>query len=177
MSLWDVWGVTVTLLESRSGTIARFALAASLLLLLTTAWYLGNQSTTRLGLWSYAIWKTSAAEVLIGSGPNTFSYNPARVETSFEEGEMVIPWVHNLFLESYSEQGLLGLVGILAMTIIPISRAIKTEDQAMRALIFASALTFCLLALVEITLTRRFYFAYLALLYGLSCSPAMRRKI
>jgi O-antigen ligase len=151
------------------------ALAAVLFLLASGAFYLGNQSTTRLGLWSYAVSQHTAAEVLVGTGPNTFNYDPTVVETPFEEEGRMIPWAHNLFLESYTEQGLFGLVGILAISVIPVMRAIRIEHPALRGFLFASALTFFLLGLLEITLTRRFYFAYLALIYGLSCSPALRR--
>lgn len=161
----------------RSGHLALrgIALAAVLILLASGAFYLGNQSTTRLGLWSYAVSQHSAAEVWVGTGPNTFSYDPTAVETPFEEEGRTIPWTHNLFLESYTEQGLFGLVGILAISVIPVMRAIRIENPALRSFLFASALTFFLLGLLEITLTRRFYFAYLALIYGLSCSPALRR--
>jgi len=141
----------------------------ALLLLSATAWYLGNQSTTRLSLWSTAVTAHSAApEVLFGNGPNTFFFNPATIESNFDKGNMVIPWVHNLYLEAYHDQGLFGLVGILALTIIPLARAVKIEDRSVRAMLVASVITFCLLALFEITLTRRFYFAFLAILYGLS---------
>jgi O-antigen ligase len=146
-----------------------------MLLLIPVCWLLGNQSTTRIGLWSYAITNHSPAGVLVGSGPNTFNYDPAMIASPVENGARMIPWVHNLFLEAWTEQGLLGLVGILAVTIIPLVRSARMENRAMRAFIFASASTFCLLGLLELTLTRRFYFAYLALIYGLSCSPALRR--
>lgn len=153
-----------------------FLVVAMLLLMAPAAWYLGNQSTTRLGLWSHAMANSSAAEILVGSGPNTFNYDPALIASPIENGQRIIPWAHNLFLESYSEQGLLGLMGILAITIIPVIRSARLEDQAMRAFMFASVLTFVLLGMLEITLTRRFYFAYLALMYGLTCSPALRRS-
>ena len=44
----------------------------------------------------------------------------------------------------------------------------RIEDRSVRAMLGASMVTFCLLALFEITLTRRFYFAFLAIMYGLS---------
>ena len=140
-----------------------------LLLLSASAWYLGNQSTTRLSLWLMASTAhTSVPEVLFGSGPNTFLYNPFIVDSAFDKGNLIIPWVHNLYLEAYHDQGLFGLIGILALTIIPLARALKIEDRSVRAMLVASMITFCLLALFEITLTRRFYFAFLAIMYGLS---------
>jgi hypothetical protein len=140
-----------------------------LLLLSASAWYLGNQSTTRLSLWSLASTAhTTTSEVLFGAGPNTFLYNPTAIESVFDKGNLVIPWVHNLYLEAYYDQGLFGLMGILALTIIPLTRAIRIEDRSVRAMLVASMITFCLLALFEITLTRRFYFAFLAIMYGLS---------
>ena len=139
-----------------------------LLLLSTSAWYLGNQSTTRLSLWSVASTAhTTTSEVLFGAGPNTFLYNPTAIESEFDKGNLVIPWVHNLYLEAYYDQGLFGLIGILALTIIPLTRAMRIEDRSVRAMLMASMITFCLLALFEITLTRRFYFAFLAIMYGL----------
>ena len=74
----------------------------------------------------------------------------------------------NLYLEAYYDQGLLGLMGILTLTIIPLIRAMRIEDRFLRAMLMASMITFCFLALFEITLTRRFYFAFLAIMYGLS---------
>jgi O-antigen ligase len=133
------------------------------------AWFLGNQSTTRLSLWSEASTAhTTVPEVLFGSGPNTFLYNPFTVESGFDKGELVIPWVHNLYLEAYFDEGMLGLFAILALTVIPLLRAFRIKDKSARALILTSTVTFFLVALFEITLTRRFYFAFLALLYGLS---------
>lgn len=140
-----------------------------LLLLSVSTWYMGNQSTTRLSLWSVASTAhTTTSEVLFGAGPNTFLYNPTAIESEFDKGDLVIPWVHNLYLEAYYDQGLFGLMGILALTIIPLIRAMRIEDRFMRAMLMASMITFCFLALFEITLTRRFYFAFLAIMYGLS---------
>ena len=110
----------------------------------------------------------------MGSGPNTFMYDPARIDDPVEDGARVIPWVHNLYIEAYSEQGLAGLAGIILITLVPIFRTSRIEDRRMRALVFASSVTFCLLGLIEITLTRRFCFAYLAIMYGLSCSSVVR---
>jgi O-antigen ligase len=106
--------------------------------------------------------------VLFGAGPNTFLYNPTAIESEFDKGNLVIPWVHNLYLEAYYDQGMFGLMGILALTIIPLIRAMRIEERSVRAMLVASMVTFCLLALFEITLTRRFYFAFLAIMYGLS---------
>lgn len=139
-----------------------------LLLLSASAWYLGNQSTTRLSLWSVASTAhTTTSEVLFGAGPNTFLYNPAVIDSEFDKGDFVIPWVHNLYLEAYYDQGLFGLTGILILTFIPLIRAMRIEDSAVRAMLMASMITFCVLALFEVTLTRRFYFAFLAIMYGL----------
>lgn len=144
-----------------------------LLLLSTAAWYLGNQSTTRLSLWSVAATAhTTTTEVLFGAGPNTFLYNPVAIESDFDKGDLIIPWVHNLYLEAYYDQGLFGLIGILALTTIPLIRALRIKDRSVRAMLMASIITFGLLALFEITLTRRFYFAFLAIMYGLSIAHA-----
>jgi hypothetical protein len=140
-----------------------------LLLLSTSAWYLGNQSTTRLSVWAVAATAhTTTSEVLFGAGPNTFLYNPVAIESDFDKGDLIIPWVHNLYLEAYYDQGLFGLIGILALTIIPLARALRIKDRSVRAMLVASIISFGLLALFEITLTRRFYFAFLAIMYGLS---------
>lgn len=140
-----------------------------LLALCISAWYLGNQSTTRLSLWSVASTAhTSIPEVFLGAGPNTFLYNPNAIESEFDRGDLIIPWVHNMYLEAYYDQGLFGLMGLLALTIIPLVRAMKIQDRAISAVLIASIITFCLVALIEITLTRRFYFAFLAVMYGLS---------
>lgn len=154
------------------------SIIALLLLLSTSAWYLGNQSTTRLSLWSVAstAHKTTS-EVLFGAGPNTFLYNPTAIESEFDKGDLVIPWVHNLYLEAYYDQGLFGLIGILALTMIPLTRAMRVKDRSVRAMLTASMITFCLLALFEITLTRRFYFAFLAIMYGLCRAQTKEAKL
>ena len=149
--------------------------AALMLTIVLAAWALGNQSTTRLGLWSHAVAGRGPAEILIGTGPNTFHYDPATAVTPFDEEPRQIPWTHNLYLEAYAEQGLLGLVAVLSISIIPIRRALAITDLPMRVFLFSCAATFFLLGLLEITLTRRFYLAFLVLVYGLSCAPALRR--
>lgn len=150
--------------------LALFTCTFGLLLSLgAVAWYLGNQSTTRLSLWSEASTAhTTVPEVLFGAGPNTFLYNPFTAESGFDKGDLVIPWAHNLYLEAYFDEGLFGLLAILALTVIPVLRAFRIKDNRARALILTSMVTFFLVALFEVTLTRRFYFAFLALLYGLS---------
>ena len=80
-----------------------------------------------------------------------------------------------LYLEAYYDQGLFGLVGILALTVIPVTRAVKIGDRAVRTLLLASMITFCLLALFEITLTRRFYLAFLVVMYGLARAQSEAR--
>lgn len=138
--------------------------------LIVLAWALGNQSTTRLGIWSEAVARADTVKaVLVGSGPNTFEYDPLLAEHTFDKEARTVPWAHNLFLEAFTEQGLLGLAAILVLTLIPIKRALVMADSDRRLFLLASALIFFLLALVELTLTRRFNFAYLCLLYGLSC--------
>ena len=142
-----------------------------LLLLSVVVWYVGNQSTTRLSLWSEASTAhSSISGVLFGVGPNTFLFNPFAVESAYDKGDFMIPWVHNLYLEAYFEQGLLGLFAITSLTLIPLWRGLRIRDQNVRTLILATTVTFCLVSLFEVTLTRRFYFALLALLYGLSAA-------
>lgn len=158
-------------------TKAMVSTIALLLLLSASVWYLGNQSTTRLSLWSVASTAhTTPSEVFFGAGPNTFLYNPTAIESEFDRGDLVVPWVHNLYLEAYYDQGLLGLIGILALTMIPLTRAMRVKDRAVRTMLMASMITFCLLALFEITLTRRFYFAFLAIMYGLCKAQTMEAK-
>jgi hypothetical protein len=148
-----------------------FGTFSLLLLMGATAWFLGNQSTTRLSLWAEASTAhTSLSAVIFGTGPNTFLFNPFSVEWAFDKGNFIIPWVHNLYLEAYSEQGLFGLGAIIMFTLIPIWRAFRIKDSKVRALILATMVTFCLVAMFEVTLTRRFYFALLALLYGLAAA-------
>jgi O-antigen ligase len=86
----------------------------------------------------------------------------------FDKGDLVIPWVHNLYLEAWHDQGLMGLLPLIALTLLPMLRALRIEDRNVRTMILASMVTFILVALVEVTLTRRFYFAFLALFYGLA---------
>jgi O-antigen ligase len=133
------------------------------------AWYLGNQSTTRLSLWIEAsVAHSSIQEIIFGAGPNTFLFNPSAAEAMFDKGDLVIPWVHNLYLEAWHDQGLMGLLPLIALTLLPMLRALRIEDRNVRTMILASMVTFILVALVEVTLTRRFYFAFLALFYGLA---------
>jgi O-antigen ligase len=162
--------------DLKSGSKAQRGLLIFLagLLLLASTWWMGNRSDTRLGLWSHALRQETVGEVLVGSGPNTFNYDPASIDDPVENGARIIPWAHNVYIEAYSEQGLAGLAGIIAMTLVPIVRSTRIENRRTRTLVFACAITFCLVGLIEITLTRRFCFAYLAIVYGLSCSPAVR---
>ena len=142
-------------------------------------WYFGNQSTTRLSLWTEALTAhSSLKEFVFGSGPNTFLFNPSSALPIFERGDHVIPWVHNLFLEAWYEQGALGLLAILMLTSLPVVRALRIRDRNMRAMILASLMSFVVVAAFEVTLTRRFYFAYLALFYGLALaqSPESRNE-
>jgi hypothetical protein len=138
-------------------------------LLSASAWYFGNQSTTRLSLWTTSVFShDTTTEMLFGAGPNTFLYDPTFGDSQFDKGDLIVPWVHNAYLEAFYDQGLFGLAGFLALTIIPITRAVKVKDRTIRTLLLASMITFCLLALFEITLTRRFCLAYLAIMYGLA---------
>ena len=138
------------------------------------ALYLGNQSTTRLSLWwEAATAHTSVMDYLFGSGPNSFLYNPTAIKPLFDGGDLIIPWVHNLYLETWHDLGLLGLLTLIAMTVLPIIRALRIKDGNMGAMILASMTVFILAAMLEVTLTRRFYFAFLALFYGLALSQTL----
>lgn len=150
-------------------------LGALALMLLTGAagWYLGNQSTTRLSLWVEAVTShSSLASVLFGAGPNSFLFNPFSADVGFDHGNFIVPWAHNLYLETYYEQGLFGLSAVTLLTLVPLWRALRIENRDVRALIVATMLTFCLVALFEVTLTRRFYFAMLVIFYGLSAAQS-----
>jgi O-antigen ligase len=156
-------------MSKRSRPLVAAGIFGMLLLLSATIWYSGNQSTTRLSLWtSAATSHDTATEVVFGAGSNTFYYDPNHVESDYDKGDYLIPWAHNAYLEAYYEQGLFGLAGILALTVIPIKRASQIQNRTARTLILGSMISFSLLALFEITLTRRFYFAYLAIMYGMA---------
>ena len=137
------------------------------------AWHLGNQSTVRLSLWIEAAGAHSTLTgILFGAGPNSFVFNPSAAGPLFDNGDLIIPWVHNLYLEAWHDQGLLGLLAVCALTFLPVQRALRIEDRGIRMLILASMATFILAALFEVTLTRRFYFAFLALFYGLAAGQS-----
>jgi O-antigen ligase len=141
------------------------------------AWYLGNQSTTRLSIWIEAsVAHSSIQEITFGAGPNTFLFNPSAAETMFDKGDLVIPWAHNLYLEAWHDQGLMGLLPLIALTLLPILRALRIEDRNVRTMILASMVTFILVALLEVTLTRRFYFAFLAFFYGLALAQTKESR-
>jgi len=141
------------------------------------AWYFGNQSTIRLSLWIEAATAHSTiSEILFGAGPNSFVFDPSAAGPLFDNGDLIIPWVHNLYLEVWHDQGLLGLLAFCALTILPIQRALRIEDRGIQTLILASMATFILAAFFEVTLTRRFYFAYLAFFYGLAASQSKERE-
>lgn len=144
-------------------------LTASILLAGGLAWYLGNQSTVRLSLWIEAAGAHSTLSgFLFGAGPNSFVFNPSVAGPLFDNGDLIIPWAHNLYLDAWHDQGLLGLVMACVLTFLPILRALRIRDQGIRMLILASMATFILAAVFEVTLTRRFYFAFLLLFYGLA---------
>jgi hypothetical protein len=137
------------------------------------AWYLGNQSTVRLSLWMEAAGAHSTIwGFLFGAGPNSFVFNPAAAGPLFDNGDLIIPWAHNMFLDAWHDQGLLGLVMVCVLTFLPILRALRIRDRETRMLILASMATFILAALFEVTLTRRFYFAFLVLFYGLAAGQS-----
>lgn len=159
----------------KSPMLALVGIFGALAIFSASAWYMGNQSTTRLSLWVAAgSAHENVSDVLFGAGPNTFRYDPAGADSAFDKGDLVIPWAHNLFLEAYNEQGLAGLLVILAMTLIPVLRSLRIEDSAIRSLIMASTITIFLLSIFEITLTRRFYFAFLAIMYGITVAHTKR---
>lgn len=140
-------------------------------------WYFGNQSTTRLSLWAESLTAhSSLKEFIFGSGPNTFLFNPSSVLPIFDRGDQIIPWAHNLFLEAWYDQGVLGLLAILWLTSLPVVRALKIRDRNMRSMILASLMTFFVVAAFEVTLTRRFYFAYLMLFYGLALAQSSESR-
>ena len=166
---WD--GYTRGLPMSRLKAMA--SLVVLVLIISAIAWYLGNQSTTRMSLWYEAVTAhDSVTEVLFGAGPNTFLYLPFVTESGFDKGNLIIPWVHNLYLEAYYEQGLLGAMAVTLLTVVSLWRALGIKDPRIRALMTATIVTFCLAALLEISLTRRFYFALFALFYGLCAAQA-----
>jgi len=166
LSLWDTADFRQRMALSAAGFTAVFILSGF-------AWYLGNQSTTRLSLWAQAATVVDTpAEILSGVGPNTFLYDPKLAESLFDRGDLVVPWVHNLYLEAFHDQGLPGLLVIVALTMIPIVRALRLNDPAMRVVLSAALFTFVVMALFEITLTRRFYFAFLMCMYGLTAAQA-----
>lgn len=148
-------------------------LAAGILLTGGLAWYLGNQSTVRLSLWTEAASAhTTLSGLLFGAGPNSFVFDPALSGAPFDNGDLIVPWAHNLYLDAWHDQGLLGLFMICALTFLPILRALRITDRGVRTLILASMATFVLAAIFEVTLTRRFYFAFLVLFYGLAASQS-----
>ena len=137
------------------------------------AWYFGNQSTVRLSLWLEAASAHASVQgILFGAGPNSFVFSPATAGPMFDIGNLMIPWVHNLYLEAWYEMGLLGFITACALTVLPIQRALHIKDQGIRMLILASMATFILAAVFEVTLTRRFYFAFLMLFYGLAAGQS-----
>ena len=164
------------LLPHRSVPKAVFSIGlpvAGILLASGLAWYLGNQSTVRLSLWIEAADAHSTIwGFLFGAGPNSFVFDPSVAGPLFDNGDLVIPWAHNLYLDAWHDQGLLGLVMACVLTFLPILRALRIEDRDIRMLILASMATFILAAVFEVTLTRRFYFAFLVIFYGLAAGQS-----
>lgn len=141
------------------------------------AWYLGNQSTVRLSLWAEALTAhSSVKELAVGVGPNTFLFNPSSVGSAFDKGDFLVPWVHNAYLEAWYEQGLLGLLALMALTLIPVIRALRIKEPGIRTMVLASLVTFIVVSIFEVTLTRRFYFAFLAIFYGLALGHNLESK-
>lgn len=149
--------------------------AGTVAALIVVAWYLGNQSTTRLSLWEQALTAyDSPVELVLGAGPNTFLYDPGLAQSDFDRGDLVITWVHNLYLEAFHDQGLFGLLVMIALSVIPVVRALRIEDPGIRVVVLATMMTFIVMAFLEITLTRRFYFALLMGMYGLTAAHKNR---
>jgi len=106
----------------------------------------------RIPIWESA-WGTFLAAPILGSGPHTFSYVSA--------DHIKVVWPHNLFLESLSEQGIVGLAALCLLLGSGLVLGLRTmrhggpaESRTLTAGAVAALIGFCFAALLELTFLR-----------------------
>jgi O-antigen ligase len=120
---------------------------------------------TRLAPWSKA-WDLFCASPLIGTGPRTFGqFYPH------------IPWVHNLFLETLAEQGLLGVAALSGLTVSMYRTLIDLLKKTdVSTILVISWVIIFLGGLIEFSFIRHFFvivfFVVVSLTIGLTLTSA-----
>jgi O-antigen ligase len=114
---------------------------------------------TRSELWEVA-WRMFLDAPLLGHGPHTF--------VLFHK----VPWSHNLYLQVLAEQGIIGLVTLVALLVYGLSTAWKIRSAARDDIRYLSAgacgsmIGFCLSSAIELSLLRQWVIVVLFLLLG-----------
>lgn len=126
----------------------------------------GYLPDSRIALWM-AAWAMFCDAPLLGQGPHTFvllyqSYLPLlHLPVWLPVDVRLVPWAHNLYLETLAEQGIVGFVsvGTLLVRGIAVGRHLQRAPPEDIRLLGAGALAglcgLCLAALVELSLLRQ----------------------
>jgi O-antigen ligase len=113
----------------------------------------------RTTLWSTA-WTLFLDAPVLGHGPHTFGV--------FHK----IPWVHNLYLEVLTEQGIIGLMALGVLLVYgftvawKLQRAASSDTVLFGAGAFAGLVGFCSAAVVELSFVREWVVIILFVLLG-----------
>lgn len=120
-------------------------------------------STGREPLWM-AAWKMFMEQPILGLGPHMFALNHQAYGSA-----SYTPWVHNLYLETLAEQGLIGFFALVSLFGFGLSKGWKISDSTLHTqppttviteiklfslAAFCALLAFCTAAIYELTLLR-----------------------
>jgi hypothetical protein len=147
----------------------------------------GSVWDTRIPLW-LAAWQMFLDAPLLGHGPHTFilfyqSYlHDLALPDWLPVDHRVIPWAHNLYLEVLAEQGIVGFGGLGLLLTCAISTAWNAQHAAQgevrifAASVFASLISFCVAAALELSFLRQWVVVMLFAILGVSAQLSVYSK-
>lgn len=133
----------------------------------------GGLGDARIPIWS-AAWAQFLEAPFLGHGPHTFDYT--------SPDSITVRWVHNLFLESLAEQGIIGLAALGFLLFCGLSaahnvqRAELTETRILGAGALAALIGFCFAALFELSFLRQWVVIILFALLGVIAQLASYKQ-
>jgi len=155
-------GIAAALVKPRFAFVGGPAVLAAALILDATLgfpllakssvlWRTSDFWNGRIPVWS-AAWTGFITSPILGHGPHTFDYvSPASIH---------LRWAHNLYLETLSEQGIVGFIA-LGLLLYQVSSAARTnshrnlpEVRYLGAGAYAAMTGFCLGAVFELSFLR-----------------------
>ncbi len=127
----------------------------------------------RIPIWSVA-WANFLQAPLLGQGTHTFDYTSIDLINT--------RWVHNLYLETLAEQGIIGLAALGYLLISGLSKALTLiraelpEARILGAGALAALIGFCFAALFELSFLRQWVVIILFSLLGVIAQPASYKQ-